>query len=146
MPFIRYRLGDRCQLLPRPCSCGAALPLMKPPIGRDWDVVELPSGKLLSPWGIHPFLRELDALQQFRFTQERTDYFVLQLVLARPFPASELATLRRQLLHHLGEPVTLDIKVVDAIEEDASKSRTFISKIRADSARRSEPGQSSEGP
>jgi phenylacetate-CoA ligase len=142
MPFIRYRLGDRCELLARPCSCGAPLPLMKPPVGRDWDVVALPSGKLLSPWGIHPFLRELDALQQFRFTQERINYFVLQLVLARPVAADGLATLRRQLLQHLGEPVTLDIEVVDAIEAGPLKFRTFISKVGADKVPRSEGGSS----
>ena len=134
MPFIRYRLGDRCEFIQRPCSCGVALPLMKPPRGRDWDVVKLPSGKLLSPWGINPFLRELDSLQQFRLTQERSDYFVLQLVLARPIADHELATLRRQLLSHLGEPVTLDIDVVDAIEEGALKFRTFISKVAAGGA------------
>ena len=51
MPFIRYRLEDIGMLLKENCSCGSSFPLIAPPLGRDWDMIRLPSGKLLSAHG-----------------------------------------------------------------------------------------------
>lgn len=129
MPFIRYRLGDRCELAERPCSCGAPFPLMKPPAGRDWDLIQLPSGKLLSPYGFNIFLRGMGKLQQFRLVQKRLDWLVLQLRFGGPPEPGSLEALRGQFERHLGEPVRLEMQLVDTIEEGSLKFRSFISEV-----------------
>ena len=49
MPFIRFRLGDICTPIEQRCSCGSSFPLVSAPLGRQDDVLRLPSGKLLAP-------------------------------------------------------------------------------------------------
>jgi len=127
-PYIRYHLGDRCKLISQRCSCGSSLPLMEAPLGREWDVIQLPSGRLLSPWGCNVFLRNLENLKQFRLIQERVDLLVLQLRFSVPPASSLLDRLKGQLQQHMGEPVTLRIELLDHFDDDALKFRAFISR------------------
>ncbi len=128
-PYIRYRLGDRCKLLALPCSCGSSLPLIGPPTGRDWDVIQLPSGNLISPWGYNAILREANGLQQFRLIQEQVDLLVVQLKFDPKPSEAMLARLHDKLLRNTGEPLTLRIELVDHFENDALKFRAFISNL-----------------
>lgn len=130
MPIVRYRLGDLAELVGRPCSCRVALPLMRPPVGREWDALELPSGKLLSTWGFNIFLRDLEGLRQFRVVQSARDRVVLQLRFAAPPAPAGLAALRERVVRHLGEPMRVDIEQVATFEEGPLKFRTFISEVR----------------
>ena len=129
MPFIRYRLGDTCMLLNNSCSCGTTFPLIGPPTGREDDMIQLPSGKLLSPWGCHFILRSFEVVDQFRLIQESPDHLVLQLVSQKGFTAASLAQLRARLLEQLLEPVKLDVQLVDFIRDDAPKFKVFVSKL-----------------
>jgi phenylacetate-CoA ligase len=129
MPFIRYRLGDRCESLDEPCGCGVRLPRIKPPVGRDWEVIRLPSGRLLSPWGFNVFVRSLEGLLQFRFVQRELDRLVVKLRFAAPPGPAVLETLRAQLARHLGEPMSIDLELVDAFEEGPLKFRSFVSEL-----------------
>jgi phenylacetate-CoA ligase len=128
MPFIRYRLGDICMLIKDHCSCGSPFPLIGPPRGRDWDMIRLPSGRLLSPLGFHFILRRCPGIDQFRFIQESSEHFVLQLSSRKGFAPESLLQLRSRLMEHLSEPVRLDIQLVDFIWEGAAKFKAFISK------------------
>jgi len=128
-PFVRYRLGDRCELIEQPCSCGSPFPLMKAPVGREWDVIQLPSGRLISPWGCNVFLRELENLQQFRLIQERVDLLILQLKFSVRPDRKLLEKLRGQLRQHMGEPVTIRIEERDHFDREALKFRAFVSKV-----------------
>ena len=130
MPIVRYRLGDLVEFVGRPCSCGVALPLIRPPVGREWDALELPSGRVLSPWGFNIFLRRLDGLRQFRVVQSDLDRVVFQLRFATlPAPGS-LDALRERAADHLGEPMRIEIERVEAFEEGPLKFRTFVSHVR----------------
>ena len=128
-PYIRYRLGDRCELIEQPCSCGSSFPLMKAPVGRQWDIIQLPSGGLISPWGCSAILRKLENLQQFRVIQERADLLILQLKFSVRPGRSLLDDVRRQLQQYLGEPVTIRIKLIDHFDNEALKFRAFISML-----------------
>lgn len=130
MPIVRYRLGDLVELVGRPCSCGAALPLIRPPVGREWDALELPSGRLLSTWGFNIFLRGLEGLRQFRVVQSHLDRVVLQLRFAAPPAPGSLDALRERVARHLGEPMRVEIERVEAFEEGPLKFRTFVSHVR----------------
>jgi phenylacetate-CoA ligase len=129
MPFIRYTLGDRCRLLDYSCSCGCTLPLMDHPIGREDDILILPSGAIKSPNRFNHILGEVEGLDQWRLVQESTDRFVLRLVMRQEPDRETVEKIRMQFLEYLEEPVMLDIRLVDYMEEEVLKFRTFISKV-----------------
>lgn len=129
MPFIRYRLGDLCTFLTGNCPCGSTFPLIAPPLGREWDMLKLPSGKLLSPTGFSHVLRNLDGITQFRVIQERVDYIVLQLVPQKRLSAMVLSQLQAWLAEYLQEPVRVEVQYLDFIDEDVPKFKAFISRL-----------------
>jgi len=129
MPLIRYRLGDIFNTLDRPCACGSVLPLISAPKGRHEDMVRLPSGQLRSALGLGTVVDEFDEVDQYRFIQENRDHLVVQLKLFREPEGGALARFRAGLMEYLGEPMRLDIHVVDAIPEDKLKFRKFVSKL-----------------
>lgn len=130
MPIIRYRLGDLAEMIEGPCPCGAPLPRMRPPVGREWDAIELPSGRVLSPWGFNSFLRGIGELRQFRVVQPAVDRLVLQLRFASPPAPAAVDTLREQVARHLGEPMRLEVERVEAFDDGPGKFRTFVSHVR----------------
>jgi phenylacetate-CoA ligase len=129
MPILRYRLGDICTLLEKTCTCGSVFPLISAPQGRDRDMLRLPSGKLLSPMGLHLILEGFPGIDQFRFIQESPGHIVLQLVMQQDLPLYARSQVSTRLLEYLQEPVQVDVQGVDFIREDARKFNTFISKL-----------------
>lgn len=129
MPLIRYRLGDICSTIKGTCACGSVFPLITPPQGRYEDVVRLPSGGLRSALGLGTVVDEFDEVDQYRFIQESRDHLVVKLVLFREAGAEALADFRAGLREYLGEPMRLDVDIVDSIPQDSYKFRKFISKL-----------------
>jgi phenylacetate-CoA ligase len=127
MPFIRYRLGDRCAVVGRPCSCGLSFPLITAPMGRVEDVVRVPSGAVRSAFPMAYLAKLVQPVDEYRFTQERVDRILLQVVLWKDLVGNELEELRNQLLAYLGEPMELEIQVVDSLPEQTRKFRRFVS-------------------
>jgi len=130
-PYIRYRLGDLGELIDHPCSCGSPLPLMKPPVGREWDVIRLPDGKLISPWSCNAVLREVNDLRQFRLIQKRADLLELQLQFSKPPSEGLLNSVRERILERLGQAITLRIELTDHFENKTLKFRAFISELES---------------
>ena len=129
MPFIRYRLGDICTPIEGQCSCGSTFPLISAPLGRRDDVLRLPSGKILSTINLGMILKTVDGIDQYRYTQESLDRFVLRLVLWKHPGEERLAQVRKQVLDYLGEPVSFEVQIVDRLPEDKGKIRRFISRV-----------------
>lgn len=129
MPFIRYRLGDRCEFVGRPCSCGVPLPLITAPRGREWDVIQLPSGKLLSPFGIAAFLRRVEGLRRYRVVQTHLDRLVVMLQFDAPRDVVLTRPVREQIEAYVSERMAIEIAHVDAMPETGLKSRTFVSEL-----------------
>lgn len=128
-PYIRYRLGDLCELIDQPCSCGSPLPLMKPPVGREWDVIHLPGGKMIAPWGCNSILRDVKNLLQFRLIQKRVDLLVLQLRFSEAPPSGLLDSISSRMQKVVGESVMINIELTDHFENKALKFRAFISEL-----------------
>jgi phenylacetate-CoA ligase len=129
MPLIRYRLGDICSFLPGHCACGSFFPLMAPPLGREEELIVLPSGAALIPHGIHSILREFNGLDQYRLIQESYDRLVLQLVWRNRPREAQQSEIRARINKFFGEPVRLDIQNVDSIPEEKLKFRAFVSRL-----------------
>jgi phenylacetate-CoA ligase len=129
MPLVRYRLGDICTPIEGRCSCGSSFPLISAPLGRQEDVLRLPSGRILSTVNLRAIMNRVDGVYHYRYIQDSLDRFVLQLVLWKQPGEEALAQVRRQVLDYLGEPVSLDLEIVDQLPEDKGKFRAFISKV-----------------
>ncbi len=129
MPLIRYNLGDICRFVEKTCSCGSSFPLIEPPLGRREDLIRLPNGKVLSPHGFFFILRGFHGIDQFRIIQESFDHFVIQILFKENPQDDTLSKVRSRTMEYLGEPVRLDIQLVDFIQEEKRKFRRFISKI-----------------
>jgi phenylacetate-CoA ligase len=129
MPFIRYKLGDLCALFRTQCSCGCSFPLMDHPIGREVDVLRLPSGMIKSPARFYYILQEFSGIHQWRVIQESETQLVLYLVMPNKPDQGMLEKIRSQFLDYLEEPVSVDIRLVEYMEEEVLKFRTFISKV-----------------
>ena len=128
-PYIRFRVGDRVELVAGPCSCGSPLPLMKPPTGREWDVISLPGGRQMAPWAFNSIFRSLPGLLQFRVTQKSLDRLLVQLQFSAAPGAHDLRTLRGRLENQLGEPMTVELETVDRFVDDRLKFRAFVSEL-----------------
>ncbi|HTP87031.1 MAG TPA: hypothetical protein VMJ34_08785 [Bryobacteraceae bacterium] len=128
-PLIRYEQGDICRLKPEPCTCGWQTPLMDLPLGRDTDMMTLPSGLRVPGTRLDIALRgELDLLQ-YRFVQEQRDRIRAELCFDRlPSPA-ELTALQGRMEDALGEPMSVDIELIPEAKFEATKFRTFVSRL-----------------
>ena len=129
MPFLRYQIGDRLVRLDKRCSCGSNLPLIAPPVGRDHDILLLPSGRWVPPVWCSVVLRQYADILQFRIVQRNIDELRIDLVTRDTWSEEQLNRLRRELLERLGEPLTMEIECVDDIPDDKEKFRSFISRL-----------------
>ena len=125
MPFIRYRLGDISTPIAKKCSCGSPFPLIGPIQGREDDMIQLPSGKLLSSFGLQFILRPFNRIDQFRFIQKSPEHLVLQLAIQGSPQEKFISKIEADLLEYLKEPMQMEIQIVNFTREDR-KFNTFI--------------------
>lgn len=129
MPLIRYEQGDIGRLLTEPCGCGRQTPVMDPPIGRNADMITLPSGIKVSVLRLDVTLRHEMDLLQYRFVQERVDRIQAQLCYrSEPGPA-KLAELKRQMEQATGGEIMVDIELVPEIKFEGVKFKVLVSKL-----------------
>ncbi|MEJ2715936.1 MAG: hypothetical protein P8182_02170 [Deltaproteobacteria bacterium] len=129
MPLIRYKLGDLVAPMDKECSCGCSFPLIDHPIGRENDIVRLPSGKMLSPQRFEFILRAFDGIDQWRLIQESESQFLLKLVMPVRPGEEVLQRMRSEFLAYFSERVKVDIELVNYMSEQG-KFRAFISNVR----------------
>jgi hypothetical protein len=102
---------------------------MQAPAGRVNDLIRLPSGALIPCSRVWFALLNQDDIRHLRVIQDDRDRFRLLLVTAVTFSPERLADIRAAALESLGEPVTLDVQIVDAMPADAGKDRWFVSNL-----------------
>jgi len=126
MPLIRYRLGDLARLLATPCSCGLHFPLMSAPVGRASDVIRLPSGRAVSPLALSTGIRTFPGIQRFQIVQRARDHLQIDLMAPGGLSEPDRLALARLLQTRLGEPVRLNLRLVDRFETSGIKTRDFL--------------------
>jgi phenylacetate-CoA ligase len=129
MPLLRYTLGDTARLVPGRCACGSAFPLMELERGRNWDMIVLPSGNLVSPAVSQYVMRKHRWVDRFLLVQDDLERFRLFIV-AQAKPAhGDLDEIHRRCTRFLEGPVELDIRLVDRIDEPADRAGSFVSRL-----------------
>jgi phenylacetate-CoA ligase len=130
MPMIRYRLGDLASFIEGACPCGVSFPRIDAPLGRDTDLIVLPSGRMVTPLATGVLMRSLaSVVERWRLTQHSPDYFSLSLVPRTPIDPADLDVYKRSFVSWLGEPVRLDIRIVERVPEIGPKTSPFVSEV-----------------
>jgi phenylacetate-CoA ligase len=125
MPFIRYRLGDVVERIGTKCPCGSSFPLIGHVKGREDEMVQLPSGKLLSSFGLQCVLRHFNGIDQFRFIQRGPGSLTLQLAVRESFQRDCLQKMKAGFSEFLKEPVEVDIAIVPFVD-GTMKYKNFV--------------------
>jgi phenylacetate-CoA ligase len=90
MPLIRYALGDRA-IVGAPCGCGRGLPVLARILGRERDMLLLPSGDRRFPHGEPAEMARIDAIMRHQIAQVGATEIEIRLVVRRPLTADEEA-------------------------------------------------------
>jgi len=130
MPMIRYDIGDYAEV-GEPCRCGRGLPVLRRVLGREQNMIVLPSGErrwtLLSSGNIEDLLG-LAPIRQYQFAQVAPGAIEARLVVARPLSKGEESAVRSWLIAKLGHPFAVTFAYVDAIPRTkAGKYMDFVS-------------------
>lgn len=116
MPLIRYVTNDRTAIRQRPCSCGRSLDLMDDVTTKAEDVLTLRDGRLISPSVLtHPF-KPLDCIEGSQIVQTAPDAITVKLVPGEGYNATLEAHLVGELKARLGDDVSVNIAIVDALD------------------------------
>jgi phenylacetate-CoA ligase len=127
MPLLRFDIGDRAVFGSNACPCGRASPHMIEFVGREGDMITLPSRRRLSPYLLTTAIESEHSILQYRIVQTDTDTFRINVIVRSP---GESAAWRSRMCEELervvGEPVRLEVREVDALERDPSGKRSVF--------------------
>jgi phenylacetate-coenzyme A ligase PaaK-like adenylate-forming protein len=131
MPFIRYEIGDRAILAPRPCSCGRSYPLLERVTGRVADYLYTPLGELVSGISLtENFATLLPGVEQMQIVQDRLTHLLLRVVPAAGFGDASRKAIAFQVGERFGPAMLHDVELVDRIPpEESGKYRFTICRI-----------------
>lgn len=129
MPLLRYDLGDYAEV-GEPCPCGRGLPVLKHILGREKELLTLPSGEKRYPvYGSRVFAR-MPAVRQFQVAQTGATDIEVRMVLERPLTEAERAAALEGLGNQLGTGFSIRLAVVERIERlRGGKHMEFVSEL-----------------
>lgn len=128
-PLIRYELGDYAEVGP-PCQCGRGLPVITRILGRQRNMLMLPSGEMRWPLVGFKDYAQIAPIRQFQFVQKSPELIEMRLVTDRPLTATEEARLKELIQQSLGYPFQLTLIYQQAIPRHRNgKFEEFISEI-----------------
>lgn len=134
MPFIRYRIGDLGRYSAGTCGCGIGLPVLESFEGRADDSFILPSGKFVSSLKVlntfTTYIKKyLHLMEEFRVVQREKGLIVIELVRGKEYSEERFQELINRLHEIMGEPVTIRVDMVDAIDTGGSIKRKAIESL-----------------
>lgn len=131
MPFIRYRLGDRAQLLRGNCRCGRTLGLMSNPAGRTTDFLVSTHGeKVHGASLVHYVLAMGFDVGQVQFVQRQPGRIIVRTVNRRNIDERAWLHLDATLRTLLGSDIKIEREDVAEIPMEVSgKHRVTICEI-----------------
>lgn len=130
MPLLRYVTSDNTALRSTTCSCGRGLQLMEDVTTKAEDLLTLKDGRLISPSVLtHPF-KPLDCIEGSQIVQTAPDQVTVRIIPGPAYTAAHTSHLVSELQSRLGADVTIDVRMVDALETKANgKFKWVISHV-----------------
>jgi phenylacetate-CoA ligase len=130
MPLLRFDIGDRALFGDKACPCGRASPHMLEFAGREGDMIELPSGRRLSPYLLTTAVESESSILQYRILQTGPSAFRVDVIVRSP---GQSAVWQRdvcaQLTRVIGEPAEISVREVDTLERAASGKRSVFARV-----------------
>jgi phenylacetate-CoA ligase len=106
MPLIRYKLGDLGILLPKnkyPKEREFKYPLLQQIVGRETDIIRLPSGKKLIVHSFTGVFEYVPEIKQFKVIQENLKGITIQYIKSKGFTKEILENVTFELQKHIIE-------------------------------------------
>lgn len=129
MPLLRYELGDYAEV-GGTCSCGRGLPVLTRIMGRQRNMLTLPTGEQVWPLLGARAWAHLDAVRQLQVVQRDLDRLEARVVGPRPLTAEEEAELTAVLHQRLSHPFNVSFTYLDHIDrEKGLKFEDFVSLV-----------------
>lgn len=128
-PLIRYKIGDKIIFdeTETKCSCGSFFPLVKSIEGRNHDyLVSKTNGKFPALYLSLVSQSFNNSIKAMQFRQDSLDEIVVLLETDEKYSPDMNRIILDKLHYSFGEDMTITIKVVSAIEKDASGKVKFI--------------------
>lgn len=134
MPFIRYDVGDMGILSDEACPCGRSLPLLAEVVGRDSDVIRMPSGRRIACTAVVTvFAKQLKGVANLQLVRNGVTTFTLRIMRGSDYQDGELAYLQEQLSALLAPEAEVSYEFVDDIARSPSgKYQFLVSELPAD--------------
>ncbi len=127
-PLIRYEIGDFAQA-GGPCPCGRGLPVIARIVGRERNMLVLPSGEKVSPAFINDLVADLP-VAQFQIAQLAPDRMEARIVARGAFGKAEEAQLRDRLNQRLPAAYRIGFVYPDEIPRaESGKYMDFKSEL-----------------
>jgi phenylacetate-CoA ligase len=133
MPLLRFDIGDHATFDADACPCGRASAHMLEFIGRDSDMITLPSRRRVSRCLLTNVMDSEESILQYRIVQSQADAFRVDVVVRTP-GQSELWQVRvcAELARVVGEPVCFTVRELDGLERAPSGKRSVFIRANAD--------------
>jgi phenylacetate-CoA ligase len=138
MPLIRFDVGDTAMFAAGPCPCGRESPCLEQIGGREGDMIDLPSGRRLSPYLLTTAIESHDLVRTYRIVQTSDGAFRVDLAVAGGQPPLDWQErLCAELRRIVAEPAHFTLRFVDAINRSPGGKRSVF--VRAISPRHWSP-------
>jgi phenylacetate-CoA ligase len=133
MPLLRFDIGDLATHDADPCPCGRASAHMLEFIGRESDMITLPSQRRVSRSLLTNVIDDESSILQYRIVQTQADAFRVDVVVRAPGQSgSWRSRVCAELERMIGEPVSFTVCEVDALERAASGKRSVFIRANAE--------------
>jgi len=134
MPLIRYEVGDYAEL-GGICDCGRGLPVINRILGREQDILVLPTGEqrwtLLGSPDVRAFM-EMAPIIQYQFAHVAPDRIEIRLATKRKLTADEEANISGWVQKKFGYPFNINFAYFNELPlTHAGKFKDFVAEIPA---------------
>jgi phenylacetate-CoA ligase len=132
MPLIRYANEDLAVPSERTsCPCGRTLPLLENVVGRTLDVIRTPEGKDVSGEFLATVMLDKMGIDRYRFTQERIDYMLCEMVKNSRYVDHEGQQIEAQVAKMIGPSMRVEYRfVTDIPVTRTGKFRLTVSLVK----------------
>ena len=113
MPLLRYEVGDYAEV-GETCGCGRGLPVLTRIVGRERNMLVLPSGDKEWPSFPSAAWAHIDAIRQLQAVQVSLDRLEARVIGPRPMTADEEAEVGALLSAGLGERLEISFRYLES--------------------------------
>lgn len=125
-PMIRYRVGDLAPLHPATCDCGLGLSTIGPVKGRSHDLLVTPDGRFIHGEFLVHIFDTIGAVSQFRVIQHAPEQLEIEFVSTQGLAEDQEQFLRDQIAKFMGRTIMVELRPVQAIQQEPSGKLRFI--------------------